>query len=95
VTDRTGAGLAAAVRVVRLMVRVVAVPVCTEVSDEAGADVLISGAGASSSGGGCVPVDGAGSVVTGCVCGAASWASTDVEESAKAAAIAGQALVRA
>ena len=94
-TDRTGAGLAAAVRVVRLTVCLVAVLVCAEVSDEAGADVLVSGAGASSSGGGCVLVDGTGSAVTGCVCGAASCASTEVEESAKAAAIAGQALVRA
>ena len=93
--DRTGAGLAAAVRVVRLTARVVAVLLCAEASDEAGADALVSGAGASSSGGGCVLVDGAGSVVTGCVCGAASWATTEVEESAKAAAIAGQALVRA
>ena len=86
--------MAAAVRVVRLTVCVVVVLVCAELSLEAGVVVLLSGAGAACSviGAGCVVV---GSVVTGCVCWTASWARAAVEESAKAAAIAGQALVRA
>jgi xanthine/CO dehydrogenase XdhC/CoxF family maturation factor len=86
--------LAAAVRVVRLIVRVVLVVDWADVSAEAGVVALVSRAGADCSvlGGGCVA---AGSVVTGCVCCAASWASAEVEESAKAATIAGRALVRA
>ena len=66
-TDRTGAGLVAAVRVARLTVRVAVVLVCVEVSVEAGAVALVSGTGVDGSvvGVGCVV---AGSVVTGCVC---------------------------
>ena len=91
-TDRTGAGLVAAVRVARLTVRVAVVLVCADVSVEAGAVALESGAGADCSvvSAGCVV---AGSVITGCACCVASWASNGVEESARAAAIAGQALV--
>ena len=86
--------MVAAVRVACLTVRVAVALVCADVSVEAGAVALVSGAGVDCSvaGVGCVV---AGSVVTGCACWAASWASRGVEESARAAAIAGQALVRA
>jgi len=77
------------VRAVRLTVGV-AVLVVVDVSV---AGAVASGAGASGSVAGAAGavVAGAGSVGTGC----ASWARTGVEESAKAAAIAGRALVRA
>ena len=93
----TGAGFAAAARVVRAVrftVRVVAVvAVRVDVSD-AGAVVLsVACAGWSAAGAGWA-VAGAGWVAAGGA-GCASWASTWVEESARAAAIAGKALVRA
>jgi hypothetical protein len=72
------------------MVRVVFVVGWVDTSLAAGAAALVSVDGA-----GCDEVAGADSVVTGCVCCAASWAIAEVEESAIAAAIAGRARVRA
>jgi len=93
-----GAGLAVATCVVRWAVRVVVV-VLVGTSGAAGATVLLSVAEVVGSSGTVfdVEVEGAsvaGSVVTGCACGT-SWARSGVEESARAAAIAGRALVRA
>jgi hypothetical protein len=90
-----GAGFAAATFVVCFTV--LAVVIVRLDSDAVGAVALVSvaGAGSSTAGAGGVVVMGAGSVVTGCVCCGASCAITWVEESARAAAIAGKALVRA
>jgi hypothetical protein len=98
VTARVGvaAGLAAVVRVERLAVVVVATGAASgvvAVSVVGVLDSVVVGA-ASVVGGGSGVVAGAGSV-TGCVCGTASWAKLGVEESARAAAIAGRALARA
>ena len=92
-----GAGLAVATCVVRWAVRVVVVVLAA--SAAAGATVLLSVAEVVGSSGTVVDVEVegalvAGSVVTGCAWGT-SWASSGVEESARAAAIAGRALVRA
>jgi hypothetical protein len=77
----------------RVVVAVFVVVASVAVGDElvsVGAAVLVSlGGGAVSVVGGAV-VEGAVSVGTGCAC----WARTAVEESARAAAIAGRALVR-
>ena len=89
-----GAGRATAVRVVRVVVRAA---LCAAVAGVAVSVVVVSGAGvvvsvvAGAAGVVSVVVAGGGEVVTGC----ASWASALVEMSAKAAAIAGNALVRA
>lgn len=85
----TGVGLAAVVRAVRLTVRVDRVVVSVDVS-VVGATALVSALGAVSGTG----VAGAGSV-TGEVGWTVSWASPWVDESARAAAIAGKARVRA
>jgi hypothetical protein len=99
VTVRAGvaAGLVAVVRVERLVVVIVAMGAAS------GVVAAVSAAGvldsvvvdvASMVGGGSGVVVGTGSI-TGCVCGTASWAKLGVEESARAAAIAGRALARA
>ena len=75
------------------MCRIVVVVAGAAVVSVAGAALVSGTAGAASvtgGGAGCVTT-GAGSVVTGCV----AWANKEVEESARAATIAGRALVRA
>ena len=96
VTVDTVVAFGAAVLAERAVCRVLVVVVVVEgavVESVAGA-ALVSGATGVASvtggGAGCVTT-GAGSVVTGCV----AWASKGVDESARAAAIAGRALVRA
>ena len=95
VTVDTVVAFGAAVLADRAVCRVLVVVVVegAVVESVAGA-ALVSGATGVASvtggGAGCVTT-GAGSVVTGCV----AWASKGVEESARAAAIAGRALVRA
>ena len=86
-----GAGLAAAVRVVCVTVRVLTVAVLAGVSAATGVSTLVSAVTEEVSAvtGGAVVVTGTGSV------GCTSCASEGVEESARAAAIAGRALVRA
>jgi hypothetical protein len=85
----TGAGLAAVAWLVRLTARVDLVVLV------AGAVALVSAAGAVSVVAGCSVVAGVSWLVAGCVWGAASCAVAWVEESARAAAIAGKARIRA
>jgi hypothetical protein len=75
-----------------LVAVVLAAGAAVVVSVVAGAAVLVSVAGGAVwTGAGCVVAAGGVSVVTGCVC----WARTGVEDSARAATIAGRALARA
>jgi hypothetical protein len=87
----TGMGLAAAVCALRLTTRFALAAACADVSVVAGAAVLVSVVPTGSSAAGCVAMVGGGSLGAGC----ASWDRTGAEESARAAAIAGQAPVRA
>lgn len=90
VACRTGRAVAVDVAVL-LVVVVVSVAVGAGlVSVTGGAVVLVSVVGVVVSGGVCVLAAGEVSGGTGCAC----WARTGVEESARAAAIAGTALVR-
>jgi hypothetical protein len=96
VVVRVVAGLAVAARLVRFTVFVATDLVGVAVSVEVGSVVVavLSVAGGVVSvvtGAGSMVVAGGGSTVTGC----ASWARSGVEESARAAAIAGRALARA
>jgi disulfide bond formation protein DsbB len=87
------AGFATAACVLCLTERFALVVVSVDVSLASGAVALVSVVGAASVvGAGCSVAAGAGSPVTGC---AASWARAWVDDSARAAAIAGKARVRA
>jgi hypothetical protein len=93
VTVRTGTGAAAFAIVVRLCTVLVVERVGAEVSGVVSVVSVVAGV-LSTTGAGSA-LTGAGSVTVGVGCAGTSWASALVDESARAAAIAGRALVRA